>query len=343
VREIFAGMEMEPGGLSDGILLFNLIDGWQSPGSKQTGLKRMEYHLDRKLRLNPDASLSSWAIYETDRQGEKIGDDQIPWDWTAWFTAVRCELLDLLEIESPWSFEDESSAPPALSQKEIIRLTLRPTRLGRGNSLLSEVNISMFGTGRIIEDFRLDIVPSDDRASHAQCTAWGSPAYSIEIAFRKETAEDCINFELSVDRETFQRYASAISAGSVGEIDFGVGRVSGLYSKWSPSAIPTTAIKVLAGDEQKVEIPSETAIEPPRLGRIGHFHLYLKRPYVLDIEQEVERAASTEPPDSEASDQERSATPADPELLRMLTALRQAVWLMVVLLTLLLVVVFLRQ
>jgi len=305
----------------------------------------MEYHLDRKLRLNTDpefAHLCSWAIYETDRRGEKIDDDHIPWDWTVWFTAARCEVLEFLELEPPWSFEDESSAPPVLSHKEIIRLTLRPRRHGRSNSLLSEVNLSMFGTGRVIEDFRLDIVPSDDRAFHALCTAWGSPAYSAEIAFRKETTEDCINFQLSVDRETFQRYASAISAGSIAEIDFGVGRVSGFYSKWSPSS-HTAAIKVLAGDEQNVEVPSETAIEPPRLGRVGRFHLYLKRPYVLNIEQEVERAASTEPPDSEASDQERSATPADPELLRMLTALRQAVWLMVVLLTLLLVVVFLRQ
>ena len=66
----------------------------------------MDHHLDYGLRLNTEPeykTLYAWAINEVETDGSLIGQDQIPWPWTLFFSATSCELTNQLEIEAPFS------------------------------------------------------------------------------------------------------------------------------------------------------------------------------------------------------------------------------------------------
>ena len=55
----------------------------------------MDSLLEHGLRLHIESehkNLYKWAINEIDAQGQRIGDDQIPWQWTLHFTATSCVL-----------------------------------------------------------------------------------------------------------------------------------------------------------------------------------------------------------------------------------------------------------
>jgi hypothetical protein len=64
----------------------------------------MDFHLERGLRL-PKEPNKSWAINEIDAQGQTIGRDQMPWEWTFYFTATSCFLCDSIEIDPPFDFK----------------------------------------------------------------------------------------------------------------------------------------------------------------------------------------------------------------------------------------------
>ena len=62
----------------------------------------LDYHLERKLRFKTNSehnSLYSWSVVELDELREQVGEDQIPWAWTLYFTATEIVLHDDLEIQ----------------------------------------------------------------------------------------------------------------------------------------------------------------------------------------------------------------------------------------------------
>jgi hypothetical protein len=70
----------------------------------------VDSHLERELRLHTEPehkSLYRWAINEIGAHGKRIGYDQIPWDWSLYFTATSCVLSDSIEIKS----QTEETAP----------------------------------------------------------------------------------------------------------------------------------------------------------------------------------------------------------------------------------------
>jgi hypothetical protein len=78
----------------------------------------VDFHLERGLRLHTEPehkSLYRWAIQELDAQGKQIGDDQIPWGWTLYFTATSCVLADSIEIKSEFQSEETAPAPPKIA------------------------------------------------------------------------------------------------------------------------------------------------------------------------------------------------------------------------------------
>ncbi len=80
-------------------------------------------------------------------------------------------------------------------------------------------------------------------------------------------------------------------------------------------------VKVLTSrDEQKVSLPPGVQFEPPRLGKIGASELYINRR--IEFTNFVE----------ETSQDERALT-AEERALQTLQSLKRAVWLVVVLLT----------
>jgi hypothetical protein len=308
--------------------------------------------LDRRLRLHTDPeykSLYSWAINEIDAQGQQIGQDQIPWPSSLFFTATSCVLGDSINIESQFQEEEATPPPPKVTQRQIIRVQLRPgdQRVEEGH--FRETRYSMFGTDRIIKSFQLEIHPIADPAKQESCSAWGSVSYTTEAAdaadFRKETTDDCVFFLLFVNPDTFARYGAKIAHGSVDEMILRVQLVDGFYSEWSPS-IFTRKVKVLTtGDEHKVILPPDLSFEPPRLGQIYDAELYINRRLEFrkrapEPDETVEETVDSE---TEQAVPVMQSPAADPRMLQMLGSLRKAAWLVVCLLALIFIVLLLTR
>jgi hypothetical protein len=241
----------------------------------------VDFHLERGLRLNTEPehkSLYKWAINEIDAQGQQIGRDQIPWEWSFNFTATSCELCDGIDISSKFQVVKETTpAPPEIVQRQVIRVQLRPGRPLDDDDYFRETTFSMFGTDRAIKSFQLDIHPIADPAEQESCRAWGSVSYTAEVDFTNETTDDCIVFYLFVKPETFARYGAKIAHGLVTEMILRVGSVDGFYSEWSPE-VSTDYVKVLTrGSEHKITLPPGHQVEPPRLGYVGKAELHINR------------------------------------------------------------------
>ncbi len=305
----------------------------------------MDFHLEHGLRLNTKPeheSLYRWAINEIDAQGKPVGEDQIPWPWTLWFTATSCALDESIEIESQPQDGDAAPAPPKIAQRQIIRAQLRPGHPHDDGDYFDETRFSMFGTNRAIKDFALRIYAIADSDKQERCDAWGCVSYTSEIDFRDETSDDCLQFYLFVKPKTFARYATQVAHGLVDELSLSVKSVDGFYSEWSPS-ISTGHVKILTkGDEHNVSLPHGLQFQPPRLGRVGEAELHINR--CLQFRKRVPEPVLIEEPDliEEIADlgAERAVPKAqalaatDPRMLQIMRSLRRAAWIIVCLLAL---------
>jgi hypothetical protein len=312
----------------------------------------MDLNLERSLRLHtePDhKNLYKWAIKEIEADGKTIGLDQIPWEWSLYFTATSCVLSDSIETHRPLNFklkvtnedgtvtERKSDGKETVHRRQTIVVHLRSGDARRNYTRRDPTTFKMFGTDRVIKDFRLDIVQLTDPAEQEGCTAWGCPSYTSEGPdFGDETTEDCIVFYLAVTPEAFARYVAKINAGSVDEIVFRVSHVDGFYADWNPTIL-TDRVKVLTRErEHKVTIPSGYEHEPPRLGPVGEVALFINRKLEFGSEALDAEDESAEPaPNMRAS--------GDQKILRLLTSLRRAGWVIAWLLALILIVLLLRR
>jgi hypothetical protein len=132
-------------------------------------------------------------LHETDR----IGLDQIPWDWPSYFTAGELVLNDTLSIEDDRS-SDGNNKKKIVREGQSIRAKLHPLRRG-----YHETRYSMFGTDRTISTFELSIEKLQDGDEQEECKRGGCPSYNSEVDFRKETEDDVVCFNLYVRPETF--------------------------------------------------------------------------------------------------------------------------------------------
>lgn len=310
----------------------------------------MDFHLDRKLRFQNEPEhkgLYSWAINELDDNDNVVGRDQIPWVWTLHFRAKSCVLSDGLELISKRSLHEGDEAPQAeITQSQVIRATLRPSPPRDDGDYFRETKYSMFGTGRVINEFQLVIHPVTDPSEKENCSAWGSPSYTADIDYRDETIDDCVVFYLFVKPETFSRYVEKILDGSVDEIVLAVGAVDGFYSEWSPS-VSTREVKILTqGDEHKLEIPADAGIVPPRLGSVGDAKLYINRCLnfgkatsndEMHYEDNRDLGATEVVPEARKKDSDASL-----KILKAITFLNNAVWWAVALLALVFVTLIIR-
>jgi hypothetical protein len=307
----------------------------------------MDAHLEHVLRLHTQSehkNLYKWAINEIDAQGQRIGHDQIPWEWTLHFTATSCVLRDSIDMRSQFQMEENTPAPRKIVQSQAIHVELRP---GRPRDF-RKTTFSMFGSSRDIKSFQLQIHPIADPAEQENCSAWGSVSYTTEIDFRNETTDDCIIFYLFVKPETFARYGAKIAHGLVDEMILSVGSVAGFYSEWSPE-ISTDDVKVLTeGSEQNITLPPDHQVEPPRLGHVGAAELYINRRLEFAKRApEPEAVDEMAPVGTERAVPETQApAPVDPRVLEMLgslRSLRRAAWFAVCLLALIFIVILLKH
>lgn len=254
----------------------------------------LDFNLERTLRLKPHdeiehKNLYNRAIVELDGRGAQVGRDMIPWVWTTSFRATDFTVCDNVSFET-MLMVGRPHAERKTARRNYIQARLKPGRLHQADDLFDhEPTYRFFGTDRVIKDFRLDILPVDDPADEG-CTTWGSASYDAEIDFRTEATEDIVQFYLQVSPSLFDRYLWNIGQGLANRIGLAVGFVDGFYSDWSPG-VTTREIKVLAGDEHKIE--DANGVEMPRLGKIGkveffmhgHFDVSPLPPVVAEEEQ----------------------------------------------------------
>jgi len=248
----------------------------------------MEYHLDRKIRLEnstENTSLYPWCIQELDDEGNQIGTDLIPWEWSFYFTASELRLNQGLEYGELSLFKEQGSEEnKEFKDTEIITATLHPGICVDGKWLEDDPDFSMFGTDRIISEFTLRIY-KDDENEHCQIT--GGVSYTSEVDFRDETNADFIEIYLAVSEERFNRLSELISNKKVDIARVSLSNISGFYSEWSPS-ISTRRVKVLSrGSEHDPEKIEGCDIEPPRLGDVGKFDLNLTTRCKLNPKQDL--------------------------------------------------------
>lgn len=237
----------------------------------------MDYHLDKKIRLNNQTkheSLYSWCLQEIGDNGEQIGRDLIPWEWSFHFTASELLLNQSFKFGELSIFEDEEEKEEDTTFKdsEVITANLHPGVCDDGKRLESDPRFSMFGTDRGITDFSLRVNAVYD-GKKEYCKVWGCVSFTSEIDFRYETTPDTVQIYLGLTKDKFDKLATLISNKTIDVVRVGVSKVSGFYSDWSPS-ISTDNVKVLVrGSEQKIDIPEGCEIEPPKLGDVGEFEL----------------------------------------------------------------------
>ena len=305
----------------------------------------MEHHIDRRVILSSESeykNLYPWSLQELDAEGKKISRDQIPWEWTLYFTATELALSDTLRIETDYRSEDNNQN--TVRERQNIRAKLTPGDPWDHRRFHSTA-YSMFGTDRMISSFELFIEKLEGEEERERCTVWGSVSYTTEVDFRDETTDDALVFHLYVRPETFARYAAKVGAAEVNEAVLRVGHVSGFYSDWSP-AISTDEIKVLTSHrEHEVEVPEGCEIVPPRLGKVGDVEIYLRR--INKLETVPSGSADDDDwlnDDEPAESQPDKATLAaqhsassNARAVALLSSLRTAAWAIAALLLLILI------
>jgi len=246
----------------------------------------VDYHLEREIRLSEESqykNLYSWSLQEFDADGSKVGSDQVPWDWSLYFTASELRLISSIKFERPYKSDDEEENN-VIEESEIISAILHPGMCGDGQSLQDDVSYSMFGTDRRIKDFRMCIEKKIDNES---CTLWGCVSYTTEIDFNYETTDDTVQIYICLSPERFNSLAEIIKMQRADVVQVRLDKVSGLYSEWSPS-ISTNRVKVLArADDQKIVFPEGCDITPPKLGEVGEFSLSITQRNKVNPKQDL--------------------------------------------------------
>jgi hypothetical protein len=235
----------------------------------------MEFHLDRTLRLVTEVKPGSypWAIAEIDAQGQQVGGDQIPWEWTAHFTASSCNIVDGLQINIKAMGEKPFAPETEVIRDQIIHIELRPVV----GSIVDSMSFSMFGADRFIDSFRLDVYSMRAPVRQEICTSWGTVSYTSTVEFQDDIAVDCLLFNMIIAPDTFANYKALLNGGAVDQVIFSASDVAGFYAPWVPWGL-SRKIKVLTGGkEQVVTVPADFKGSPPRLGSVGGASLQFSR------------------------------------------------------------------
>lgn len=307
----------------------------------------MVRHRDLRVVLSTQSEhegLYSWFLREVGDKEPKYQRDQIPWNWTQYFTLVDITVSRSVATGDRYSVRDEEQ-PGEVIERSFIRANLLPFD-AHGRLFRSSTEYSMFGTNRKISNIELLIYPLESGQLEC-CAAWGSLSHTNEIDFRDVTFEDDMGFILRLKTVQFDRLACMVNEKSIAGGSIIVHDVEGFYSDWSPS-VSTNRIKVLTSDrmDQPVDLPEGCKIVPPRLGKVGEFKLTVFDVRQFDLPSEsndsgdtgVEIHARNEPSQGASSIATAPVDRAmvDVKALDVLKSLRAAAWAIAALLILIL-------
>lgn len=302
----------------------------------------MEYHLDHRVRLCHESkhkALYSWSLQEVSQNGEQIGLDQVPWNWSLSFSASELRYHKEVNIERESAPKDIIRTSGEVSSTELIRAVLHSGRPAADGIFEPEATYSMFGTNRQIKNFSLVIWPLKGGDSKDSCAVWGCISYTTENDFRAETEDDILQIHVRVSSERFNELRELVNHVHPDSFVIRLGKVAGVYSAWSPS-VSTNRIKVLTAEaEHKVDAPNGCEVEPPRLGAVGEFTLIATSRSSLSLRLDPDESAKddglanrSEEGRDEPDERVKALTDRLGQIQTALGSLRWPMWLTAILL-----------
>jgi len=244
----------------------------------------MEYLINKTLILKTDhehAGLYKWSLRERDDKGIESDSDWVPFWWSFVFEATSLEAINVIEVEL-----DRRSDKSCATSRRRIRGKFATGWTSEDGSVERQVSFEIFGTGREIRYFALDIYQADDseqkirqeldddalNKGEESCHLSAFPSYESEgPELTREIAPDHAGFEVFLKRERFAELISLIEKRSIDSVVLTVRHVNGVYAHWTPTIVTRHAR--LLTKENEIEIADGVDIEVPRIGQVGEFNL----------------------------------------------------------------------
>jgi len=238
----------------------------------------LDYHTDYLVKLTTEtehSSLYNWCLQEFDSEGEQVGRDLIPWNYSLDFEVSNIRYAYSLEHDDPDRYRFDEVAKEAETDEQ--NLEMKSSEMMLADLVPAEgrhyhPSYSMVGTNRKISQIHLRI----QKAEKGGCDVWGSLSYTAEFDFRDETTDDIVEVHLRLTPDNFDELTRMINSNVASEASLRLSGVSGFYSDWSPE-ISTDFIKILTPDrdDHMVDALEGTEIDPPRLGKVQEFNFRL--------------------------------------------------------------------
>lgn len=249
----------------------------------------VDYHFDRTAKLDTQPehpSLYRWSIQEFSAEGEKIGRDLIPWEWSLNFFAEELILSETVRASRFLTEKPDTT---------VRRMVVAKLKAGKGE--FGPVRFSMIGTSRNVEDItvRIEALGSEDDTE--SCSMAGVVAFTTEVNFRNRHFPDSLEIYLNIKPSSFSRLADLVARSHVSELHLRLAHVIGFYSDWSPSVV-TDSIKVLTANEKHiVETGLEGDFKPPRISEVIDFSLTttVKTVFQKAVDEPLSGAVEEEP------------------------------------------------
>lgn len=232
----------------------------------------LESHYNRKIIYSTDRehkNLYDWSLQELDQDGNKVGRDWIPWEWTLYFRATN------ILLQETWRTSERYPVEPAKGKGETKERRFVRASLSPDEALRWPPGYSMLGTDRKVTRFDLYIEEVPDHEEE-RCTTYGIVSYTTEVDFRDITDEDSLTIYFHIHAKAFERIAARVAAGQVDGLTIRISNVAGFYSDWSPG-ITTDKIRILTADRNHVVegLPEDLPLR--RLGDVGEAELAFAR------------------------------------------------------------------
>lgn len=291
----------------------------------------LENHYDRKIIYSTDRehkNLYDWSLQELDADGNKVGRDWIPWEWTLYFKAKDISLRENWGTSDRYPV-DKSKEERETKERRFVRASLYPDANDRWPP-----SYSMLGTDRKVSRFELYIeeIPDDQEE---RCTTYGIVSYTTEIDFRDVTDDDSLSIYFHVHAEAFRHYAQRVASGEIDSLTVRIGSVAGFYSDWSPG-ITTDKIRILTKDRDHIveDLPDDFPLR--RLGEVGEAELYFAREVKLRLPapepDEPEDIGPDERPVNRTALLEAEREKRAQDMVKVIQSLRIAAWIIAALL-----------
>jgi hypothetical protein len=243
----------------------------------------MDYQLDKKITINKDTkhkSLYQWCLNEVNANGSLDNRDLIPFRWSLYFTGTSLQVSTSVNVVRDSKTDEIKSVKSTNIYGKFYSGICRD-----GENLSDDVEFSIFGTDRKVNEFSVTISETQD-ASNEACWLTAIPSYETEnVNFCKVIENDFIGFDINLETEKFNELVRLIETRAIDSVRLIARNVNGIYSEWTPT-ITTHSVKVLTTDNV-IDGVDINQFEGSTAGLIGDFNIQFTTQIPLSIKQHL--------------------------------------------------------